>query len=32
VIDKKGNIVNFNAPRPSQLAELEKILTVEMAK
>lgn len=27
IIDEKGNIVTNNAPRPSNLAELEKILT-----
>jgi thiol-disulfide isomerase/thioredoxin len=32
LIDKKGNIVNFNAPRPSSRAEIEKLLNQEIAK
>lgn len=32
VIDKAGNIVNFDAPRPSSGKEIENILNVEIAK
>jgi len=32
IIDKKGNIVNFDAPRPSDNLTLEKILNQELAK
>ncbi len=32
VIDKAGNIVNFDAPRPSSGKEIENILNAEMAK
>ena len=32
IIDKKGNIVNFDAPRPSDNITLEKILNQELAK
>ena len=32
IIDKKGNIVSFDAPRPSSGAELENILNQEIAK
>jgi len=32
LIDKKGNIVNFNAPRPGSGVEIEKLLNQEIAK
>jgi len=32
LIDKKGNIVNFDAPRPSSGVEIEKLLNQEIAK
>jgi thiol-disulfide isomerase/thioredoxin len=32
VIDKKGNIVNFDAPRPSEKNKIEKILNEEIVK
>ncbi len=32
LIDKKGNIVNFNAPRPSSGMEIETLLNQEIAK
>jgi len=32
LIDKKGNIVNFDAPRPSSGEEIEKLLNQEIAK
>lgn len=32
LIDKKGNIVNFDAPRPSDRQELEELLKKELAK
>ena len=32
LIDKKGNIVDFDAPRPSSGEEIEKLLNKEIAK
>jgi len=32
LIDKQGNIVNFDLPMPSQSVELEKILDAEISK
>jgi thiol-disulfide isomerase/thioredoxin len=32
LIDKQGNIVNFDAPKPSSGEEIEKLLNSEMAK
>ena len=32
LIDKKGNIVNFNAPRPSSGVEIEELINQEIAK
>ena len=32
LIDKKGDIVNFNAPRPSSGVEIEKLLNQEIEK
>ena len=32
LIDKKGNIVNFDAPRPSSGMEIEELLNQEIAK
>ena len=32
LIDKQGNIVNFDAPRPSSGEEIEKLLNIEIAK
>ena len=32
IIDKSGNIVNFDAPRPSNMVRLEKILNEQVNK
>jgi hypothetical protein len=32
VVDKQGNIANFDAPRPSSGETIEKLLLQEMAK
>ncbi len=32
LIDKNGNIVNFDAPRPSNVEEIEKLINQEIAK
>lgn len=32
LIDKNGNIVNFDAPRPSSVEEIEKLINQEIAK
>ena len=32
IIDKQGNILNFNAPRPSSGEEIEKLLNQEISK
>jgi hypothetical protein len=32
VIDKKGNVANFNAPKPSSGDDLEKLIKSEIKK